>query len=135
MTGNFLLRGAMLVAAIGLSLPYFAAAARAQQPPQRQGPSQRANVSDKELKAFAKAYVEYQRIRQTYEPSLKNAKDAAEGERIQREANTKIKTALKKQGLDVDSYNRIFNAVNANEELRKKALNLIDQERKRPRKS
>ncbi len=42
-----------------------------------------------------------------------------------------MKEAVEKQGLSADSYNGIFSAVNANEELRKKALKLIDEERKK----
>ncbi len=41
-----------------------------------------------------------------------------------------MKEAVEMQGLSVESYNRIFAAVNANEELRKKALKLIDEVRK-----
>lgn len=131
MTRDFALRAVVLVAMMGLLSPYLSAVTHAQEPPKQSAPSPQAAVSDRELGAFAKAYVEFHKIRQTYEPSLGNAKDARESERIQREANVKIKAALEQQGLDVNSYNRIFTAVNANEELRKKALGLIDRERKR----
>lgn len=89
-----------------------------------------AQISDKELAAFARAYTEVQQIRAHYEPSLQKTKDPKETERIQREANAKLKKTLEKQGLSVDRYNKIYAAVNANEELRRKTLKMVDQERK-----
>ncbi len=126
-----LLRDVLPSVLIGLLSLWFAPEAHGQQPPPQQGSGQQVNVSDKELRAFAKAYVEFHKIRQRYEPSLSNAKDPAEKERIQQEGNSKVKEAVEKQGLSVESYNRIFAAVNANEELRKEALKLIDEERKK----
>jgi hypothetical protein len=80
-------------------------------------------ISDRELTAFAKAYTEVQQIRSQYEPSLRKTKDAKESE--------KLKKTLNKEGLSVDRYNKIYAAVNANEELRRKALRIVEQERKK----
>lgn len=91
----------------------------------------KAQVSDQELTAFAKAYAEVQQIRSQYEPSLQKTKDAKESERLQQEANAKLKKTLDKQGLSIDRYNKIYAAVNANEELRRKALKMVEQERKK----
>lgn len=91
----------------------------------------RTQVSDQELTAFAKAYTEVQQIRSQYEPSLQKTKDAKESARLQNEANTKLKKTLDKQGLSIDRYNKIYAAVNANEELRRKALKIVEQERKK----
>ncbi len=88
-------------------------------------------VSDQELTAFAKAYAAVQQIRSQYEPSLQKTKDAKESERLQQEANAKLKKTLDKQGLSIDRYNKIYAAVNANEELRRKALKMVEQERKK----
>ena len=119
------------VALIGFLPFYFAPVAYAQSQPSQQGAGQQVKVSDKELKAFAKAYVEYHKIRQRYEPPLSDVKDPAVKEKLQREGNSKVKQAVEKQGLTVDRYNKIFATVNANEELRKKALKLINEERKK----
>ncbi len=89
------------------------------------------NISDKELKAFVAAYVEYQEILMEYEPSLRDLQDTKEKERFQKEANSKVEMALKYQGVSAESYNRIFTAVNNNEDLRKRTLKMIDAERKR----
>lgn len=99
-------------------------------PKQTPAPDQ-TNVSDKDLRAFAKAYVEYQKIRQDYEPKLNNTRDEKERVKIQREGDDKVKQALDKQGLSPQGYNRIFVAVNGNPQLRQKALALIGDERKK----
>lgn len=93
--------------------------------------SAQTDISDKDLKAFVKAYVQVQRIRSRYEPVLNKAKDPKESERIQQEANTKIKTVLNKEGLPVDKYNKIYAAVNSDAALRQKTLKLVEQERKK----
>ena len=126
------LRHIMLVAVIGLFSLWLVPAVHSEEPQQPASPERSdQQVSDEELKAFAKAYVEHQKVRQQYESSLSNAKDAAEKERIQQEGTQRAKEAVEKQGLSVESYKRIFSTVNGNKELRKKALNLIDEERKR----
>jgi hypothetical protein len=88
-------------------------------------------ISDKELAAFAKAYVVVQQIRSQYEPSLQKTKDLKESQRLQQEANAKIKNTLDKQGLSVDRYNKIYAAVNGSEDLRRKALKMVEQERRK----
>jgi hypothetical protein len=109
---------------LGITAP-----AVAQESKQASAPAQK-NFSDKDLKSFAKAYVEYHRIRQTYETRLNNIQDPKEKEKIQREGDSKVSKALEKQGLTPDSYNRLFAAVNNNEQLRKKTLKMIEEERK-----
>jgi hypothetical protein len=88
-------------------------------------------ASDAELRAFAKAYVEYRKIRQKYRPESRAAKDPQESKKIQDEANSKVKDALAKQQLTVQNYNRLFTLVNNDESLRKQAMKLIEEERKR----
>jgi hypothetical protein len=89
-------------------------------------------ISEKELQAFARAYTDVQRIRLQYEPSLQKTKDPKQAERIHQEADSKIKATLDRQGLTVDRYNQIYAAVNKNEELRRKTLKQVEQERKKP---
>jgi Domain of unknown function (DUF4168) len=89
-----------------------------------------ATISDRELDAFVKAYVEYQKIRANYAPALKNAKDPGQKKQIEREANAKVKRALDSNGLSADRYNQIFATVNANEPLRKKVLKQVEEQRR-----
>jgi hypothetical protein len=118
-------------AAIGALLLGPTPATSAQGPSPQKPAAQPANVSDKDLKTFVKAYVEIQRIRLAYEPSLRNAKRPEESQKIQKEADSKVEKVLKKEGLSVPTYNWMFTKVNSSEELRKKTLKLIEEERKK----
>jgi len=104
--------------------------ASAQQSPKAQPGSQQTTVNDSELRAFVKAYVETQRIRQEYEPALEKSNDAEKNRLIHNKANDELKKNLAKQNLTVEQYNRIFNQVNSNEALRRKTLKLVEEERK-----
>jgi hypothetical protein len=88
-------------------------------------------ISDSDLRAFAKAYVDTQRIRQKYEPTLTNTPDPKKSKPIQDQANEELKAALARQNLTIEKYNRIYNLVNNDDELRGSALKIIEQERKK----
>ena len=87
------------------------------------------NISEAELSAFVKAYVDNQKVRQEYEPPLRHNTDPQKGQ-LQDRANAELQRSLAKQNLTVENYNRIYNRINSDEELRKKALKLIEEERK-----
>lgn len=120
----------ILTLLVSISLPG-ATAWSGEASPRQTSPAEPSNVSDKDLRAFVKAYVEYQKIRQNYEPKMNNTRDEKEKQRIQREGDDKVKQALEKQGLTPQAYNRLFVAVNGNPQLRQKALALINDERKK----
>lgn len=121
-------RAGLLMGLLGL---WCAPVAYTQQGPSSQESGRQVKVSDEDLGAFARAYVEFHKIRERYEASLKDARDPAERKRILQEARLKAKEAIEKQGLSLASYNRIFAVVNGDEELRQKALKLIDEERRK----
>ena len=108
-----------------LILP-FAKQGRAQE-----SPKQQMNVNETQLRAFAKVYVEIDKIRQSYEPRLKEAKNPEEGKQIQNEATSKMQGALTKEGLTEESYSQIFKLARADEGLRKKLVDLINEERQK----
>jgi uncharacterized protein YggE len=108
-----------------LILP-FAKQGRAQE-----SPKQQMNVSETQLRAFAKVYVEIDKIRQSYEPRLKEAKNPEEGKQIQNEATSKMQGALTKEGLTEESYSQIFELARADEGLRTKLVDLINDERQK----
>lgn len=89
-----------------------------------------ASISDRELASFVKAYVDYKRIQSEYGPALQNEKDPARKKQIEQEANAKVKRSLDANGLSPERYNRIFATVNADENLRKKVLKQVEEERK-----
>jgi hypothetical protein len=103
----------------------------ADQAPRQGAGAPQSHVSDADLKAFAKAYVQYQHLRESYETKITNVRDEKEKDRLQREGNEKVKQALEKHGLTPQAYNKLFAAVNGNQQLREKALGLINDERKK----
>lgn len=106
-----------------LSLPF------AEQGRTQESPKQQLSVSDNQLRAFAKVYVEVEKIRQAYEPRLKEAKNPEESKQIQTEAVSKMQGALTKQGLTEESYTQIFEIARADEGLRKKLIEFINEEK------
>jgi len=45
----------------------------------QESPKQQLNVGETQLRAFAKVYVEVEKIRQAYKPRLKEAKESSRG--------------------------------------------------------
>jgi Domain of unknown function (DUF4168) len=115
---------AMIFVASFLSLPF------AEQVQAQESPRQQRSVSDNQLRAFAKVYVEVEKIRRTYEPRLKEANNVEESKQIQIEAVSKMLGALTKEGLTEESYREIFDIARADEGLRKKLIELINEESK-----
>jgi len=92
-------------------------------------PRQELEVSETQLRSFAKVYVEVEKIRQAYEPRLKEAKDPEQGKEIENEAVSKMQGALTKEGLTEQSYKQIFDIARADKGLRQRLMDLIDEER------
>jgi hypothetical protein len=93
-----------------------AAFAEAETTPQ-QAPIERPNVSNEQLKSFAVASLEVEKISQQYAPKLQAAKTQADQEAVRREATEKMVDAVQKKGLSVDDYRRIAIAARANPDL------------------
>jgi hypothetical protein len=94
-------------------------------------PKQQSKIDPTQLKSFARVYVEFEKIRDTYEPRLNKAQGDQEAQVIQKEAGAKIDEALAKEGLSREIYSQIINTLNTDSELRAKAMQLIDEERKK----
>jgi hypothetical protein len=103
----------------------------AKQTPAQELPKQQTSVSDDQLRAFAKVYVAVERIRQAYEPRLKEAKDAEEVKQIENEAANQMQAAAAKEGLTGEGYRQIFEIANADEGLRQKVIYFINEEEKK----
>jgi ABC-type transporter Mla subunit MlaD len=93
---------------------------------------QAGTVDDGKLRSFAKVYVQVEKIRQTYGRQLKETQDPQKNIEIQKEAKSKIDDALAQAGMTVESYSQVVQTMNDNDELRKKAIEFIDQERTKP---
>lgn len=115
---------------LGVSLPLSAGAVGAQtQAPAQQSPGASSEVSDQELQAFAKSYVEFLKMRTIYEPQVSVAKTPEEKTRIQQEAVAKFGSVLEREGLTMERYAALFKAVNGNDRLREKVIKLIEDEK------
>jgi Domain of unknown function (DUF4168) len=110
----------------GLSVSPFLKTIFAQEPPKQQS-----KIDPTQLKSFARVYVEFEKIRDTYEPRLNKAQGDQEAQVLQKEAGAKIDEALAKEGLSREIYSQIINTLNTDSELRAKAMLLIDEERKK----
>jgi len=110
----------------GLSVSPFVKTIFAQEPP-----TQQSKIDSAQLKSFARVYVEFEKIRDTYDPRLNKAEGDQETEVIQKEAKIKIDEALAKEGLSRETYSQIINTLNTDSELRAKAMQLIDEERRK----
>jgi hypothetical protein len=90
-----------------------------------------AEVGDQELRSFAKSYLEFHKLRREYEPQMEKASGPQERHRIEQEAVARFNRALEGEGLTLESYVRLYQTISADEQLRAKALNMIEAERKR----
>ncbi len=125
-----------LTLGIGLLLPLASfgsfSALHAQTKTQDQGSvSKQRAISDNELKAFAKAYVQFHKIRAEYEPKLGGATSPQEKGRVEQEAVAKFGAALEREGLSMERYAALYQTISADEQLRNRALELIEAERVR----
>jgi hypothetical protein len=98
----------------------------------QQTPSENIEVNVSRLQSFARVYVELERIRGIYLPRLKNAQTVQETNDIEKEARARIDETLRKEGLTPESYSQIINKLNTDTELRAKAMQLVDEQRKSP---
>jgi hypothetical protein len=115
---------------LGVSLPLSAGAVWAQtQAPAQPSPAAPTEVSDQELQAFAKSYVEFHKMRTIYEPQVGVAKTPEEKTRIQQEAVAKFSSVLEREGLTMERYAALFKAVNGDDRLREKVIKLIEDEK------
>lgn len=119
----------------GFRLPFpsqtLAQQAPAQEPSVQQPPAQQSELDETRLRSFAKLYVQVEKILQSYEPQMKEAKTPEEGNRIQNEESSKINQALTQQGMDAQSYRRIIQIANADDGLREKLIGFINEERQK----
>ena len=99
------------------------------QAPAQQSPGASTEVSDQELQAFAKSYVEFHKMRTIYEPQVGVAKTPEEKTRIQQEAVAKFGSVLEREGLTMERYAALYKTVNGNDRLREKVIKLIEDEK------
>jgi len=88
------------------------------------------NTDETQLRSFAKAYVEIEKIRESYEPELSGTQDAKRAKEIEHEAIARIDYVIVKEGLTLEGFTKIVQKANADEALRKRIHELINAEKK-----
>jgi Domain of unknown function (DUF4168) len=101
----------------------------------QQSPNQGTTIEETQLRSFAKAYAEVQKIREFYERQLGTTQDPQKSNEIEREARSKITEAIGKEGLTLDSYSQIVQTANGDDSLRKRIIELINEEKKSSQKT
>jgi hypothetical protein len=88
---------------------------------------QSASISEQDLKTFAGAAKEVQRLNQTYVPAYQAAQTEEQRKAIEEEAMTKMTEAVKEKGLTVDKYNQIVEAAQADPEVARQIDTYVQQ--------
>ncbi|MDP2619696.1 MAG: DUF4168 domain-containing protein [Hyphomicrobiales bacterium] len=78
---------------------------------EEQPPVNAESFSQDELKTFAMASLEVQRISQAYQPVIEEAEDSEQKQAIQQRAIDEMRTAVTETGLSLEKYNQIVTAV------------------------
>ena len=128
---QFELTGKIALALLCCSALTMATPSKSAETPKSPPAGAETTINEKELNAFAKAYVDYQKIRVSYGSALERATDSQQKKQIEEEANSKVRRSLDAQGLTSERYNKIFATVNSNPELRQKVLKKVEDERKK----
>jgi hypothetical protein len=106
---------------IVINSPAFAQGAaepQATQPMQGTAP---AAISDKQIEAFAVAYLQVDKVRQDYAVRIGSEKDATAKQKLQNEANKQMINAVEKSpDMSLEKYKTIITAAQTNPEVAKK---------------
>ena len=81
----------------------------------RSEPPSTSSYSDQELRSFAVALLEVERIKSTYAPKL--AQNLREQAQVKQAASLELLTALKQQGMSVDKYQEMLATVQSDPQL------------------
>jgi hypothetical protein len=88
---------------------------------------QQAAISDQDLKTFAVAARDVQKINQDYVPAYQSAQTDEQRQAIQQEAMGKMAQSVKDKGMSVEKYNQIVSAAQADPEIARQVDNYAKQ--------
>ena len=83
------------------------------------------SYSDAELKSFAEALLEVQRINNAYQPSLEAATTPEEENRVHQAALNEVTQVLKEKGMSVDKYKEIVIIAQNNSDIAERIMQQI----------
>jgi hypothetical protein len=136
---QFILWNIVLSIVVGFLGPWSSRGTALQEPPQKppfessivQRPGEKTDFVSERLQAFARTYVAIRKLIEEYEPPLQERRKSDQVRKLEREAAAKVEQALDQYGFTPDSFQKTFALVNADDELRSKALELIAAEREK----
>ncbi|MBO9356066.1 DUF4168 domain-containing protein [Bordetella petrii] len=117
---------AALLAASLSPVAALAQAAPAAQPPAQAQPA--IQPSDAQLQKFASASQKVAMVAEEYRPKLQAAKDDAAREKVYREADDKMVRMVNADGLTVDEFNGIGQAVEQDPQLRQRVISMVQKQ-------
>jgi len=94
-------------------------------PPDHSAAIAPAEISEEELEAFAKSYVEFDTIRTVAEMQFGAANTAQEKDSIEKTAVAKFGAVLEREGLTMARFSALYQSNSTNDGLRQKVLKLI----------
>jgi len=89
-------------------------------PPAQTSPAPDIDVKEQEVASFASAVTALQQIKQSYSQKIGQAGSKQKAQQIQGEMQEEMRQAIRNEGLSVERYTKIGQAVQADPELRKK---------------
>ncbi len=103
-----------------------------EQPPQEEAqpmPEQQEapDVSDAQIDAFVEAHVNVNDVREEYTERLQQAEDQEEAQQLQQEANQAMQEAIEDSGMDIEEYEEVAMAVNADPEVRDDVMERLEE--------
>ena len=123
-----LITGALIAAAPGVL--YAQSAAEQQGPPQVTAPAASGPIADAKVDQFASAFVAVQDIQAKATEELSAAKDDQQATQVKAAAEQKMIEAVKREGLEVEEFNRIADLMTTDMELRSKVVEKVERKRK-----
>jgi Domain of unknown function (DUF4168) len=126
---QFVLWNIVLTIVVGFLGPWSAPGTAVQEPPVEVGTTERPDNTDERLRAFVQTYVEVRKVIAQYRRPLREVRDAETAEKLQQEAASRVEQTLALHGFTPESFQRTFALVSADDELRARALKLMDSER------
>lgn len=121
---------------LAVALGLVAQPADGQPPPPPQQQQQTIDVDEQILEQFAHAYLDVQEINQELEVELGRVGDDVErAQQLQQEYSEEMNAAVLENDLRVEEYRQIVNAINTDEELRGRFVEVLQeiQEEREPR--
>jgi len=85
------------------------------------------DFSDEKIEKFARAYMQIQEIQQEYSEALGEMTDEQEAQELQEKYTQQMVDVVRDEGLSVEDYNQIGQAMNTDDELRQEIEALVDE--------